>query len=82
MPALNLLIKPASSLCNMGCRYCFYRDVAENRNTSSFGIMSEKTVDAMLKNVFSYADARYLFLSRAESRLWQARIFTEAFTEA
>ena len=61
MPALNLLIKPASSLCNMGCKYCFYRDVAENRNTRSFGIMSEQTCEAMLKNVFSYADAPVSF---------------------
>ena len=55
MPALNLLIKPASSLCNMGCKYCFYRNVAHNRNTKSFGIMSEEVIDAMIKNVFSYA---------------------------
>ena len=61
MPSLNLLIKPASSLCNMGCRYCFYRDVAENRNTRSFGIMSESVLDAMIKNVFSYADTQVSF---------------------
>lgn len=34
MPYINLLIKPASSLCNMRCRYCFYaaprlREIAE-----------------------------------------------------
>ena len=61
MPALNLLIKPASSLCNMGCRYCFYRDVAENRNTKSFGIMKTETMEKMLKNVFSYADSQVSF---------------------
>lgn len=56
MPPVNLLIKPASSLCNMRCRYCFYCDVAENRNTASYGIMSPETTDAMLENVFRYAD--------------------------
>jgi len=61
MPQLNLLIKPASSLCNMGCRYCFYRDVADNRNTRSFGIMSEDTLNAMMKNVFAYADTAVSF---------------------
>ena len=61
MPALNLLIKPASSLCNMSCKYCFYRDVADNRDIHSFGIMSEKTMDAMLRNVFSYADTAVSF---------------------
>ena len=61
MPHLSVLIKPASSLCNMGCKYCFYRDVADNRNTHSFGIMSEKTMDAMLRNIFSYADVGVSF---------------------
>lgn len=53
---LNVLIKPASSLCNMRCKYCFYRDVADNRKNASFGIMSEECTDAFLKNVFSYAN--------------------------
>ena len=61
MPSLNLLIKPASSICNMGCRYCFYRDVAENRNTRSFGVMKEAVTDAMIKNLFRYADAQISF---------------------
>ncbi len=39
----------------MSCKYCFYRDVAENRNTPSFGIMTKEVMDAMLKNAFSYA---------------------------
>ena len=54
MSALNILVKPASSLCNMRCKYCFYRDVADNRSEPSHGIMREDTVDAFLKNVFSY----------------------------
>lgn len=54
MPPVNLLIKPASSLCNMRCRYCFYRDVSENRDTPSFGIMSAATTLAMLENVFTH----------------------------
>ena len=61
MPSLNLLIKPASSLCNMGCRYCFYRDVADNRNTRSYGIMTYGTMHAMLKKVFAYADISVSF---------------------
>lgn len=31
MRNLNFLIKPASGLCNMRCRYCFYEDEAANR---------------------------------------------------
>jgi uncharacterized protein len=56
LPAVNLLIKPASSLCNMRCKYCFYADVSEHREIKSYGIMSSKTQGAMIKSALSYAD--------------------------
>lgn len=40
MPIINLLVKPASSLCNMRCRYCFYEDEAPHRTQASMGIMT------------------------------------------
>lgn len=30
MPAVSVLMKPSSSMCNMSCDYCFYCDEAEN----------------------------------------------------
>ncbi len=61
MPPLNILVKPASSLCNMKCKYCFYRDVADNRSSASYGIMNEQVMRAFIKNVFSYADSQVFF---------------------
>ena len=37
----NILIKPASGLCNMRCDYCFYCDEATKRNIPSYGMMEE-----------------------------------------
>lgn len=54
MKNISLLIKPASSLCNMRCKYCFYYDVADNRDTQSFGIMDTKTTDLLIEQVFEY----------------------------
>ena len=48
MKQLSVLIKPASSLCNMRCFYCFYADVAENRALPSYGLMSEETARGIL----------------------------------
>ena len=45
----------------MRCKYCFYRDVADNRENASFGIMSEKTAEAFIKNVFDYAKSPVSF---------------------
>ena len=56
MPPLSLLIKPASGLCNLRCRYCFYHDVAENREVDSYGIMSEKTLENVLEKALAASE--------------------------
>ncbi|MEG0942013.1 MAG: anaerobic sulfatase maturase [Angelakisella sp.] len=55
MPPINLLIKPASGLCNLRCKYCFYADEMQNREVASFGIMSLETLENVLKETFAYA---------------------------
>lgn len=52
MKHLNYLIKPASSLCNLRCRYCFYCDIAENRSVSNLGLMQPETVQALVQKTF------------------------------
>ncbi len=56
MPPLSIMIKPASSLCNMRCKYCFYHDVTELREIKNYGIMSESTADELIKKAFEFAD--------------------------
>ncbi len=56
MPFLNLLIKPCSVSCNMRCRYCFYHDEAKNRETFSYGTMSEKTLETVIRKELQYTD--------------------------
>ena len=45
------MLKPASSACNLRCKYCFYADLAGKRDTFCFGSMSEETVDKILASV-------------------------------
>lgn len=54
---LSLMLKPASSLCNMRCRYCFYSDVSSLREQASFGIMPPETRKSILEHTFSQLDA-------------------------
>lgn len=49
MQNISLLIKPASGNCNMRCRYCFYEDETQNREVASFGMMSEETLEALVR---------------------------------
>lgn len=53
MKSINFLIKPASSLCNLRCKYCFYEDEAENRNVKNMGIMQSATVENLLNKAFA-----------------------------
>lgn len=46
--SLCILIKPASGACNLGCRYCFYRDEAEHRAQYSHGRMTPDTARLLI----------------------------------
>lgn len=52
MNHVSLLIKPASSLCNLRCRYCFYEDEAQHREQKCSGIMSEETAERLIDSAF------------------------------
>ncbi len=55
MPEINVMIKPASSLCNMHCTYCFYSDEVEHREIASYGIMTDATLTAVLEKILAEA---------------------------
>ena len=55
MPPLSLMIKPASSLCNLSCEYCFYRDVSAHREHLGFGKMTEETAEILIKKALDFA---------------------------
>ena len=54
MQYFSTLIKPASSLCNLRCKYCFYADEAASRSVKSYGIMSAKTAENLIDRVFEH----------------------------
>lgn len=53
MQNLNFLIKPASSLCNMRCRYCFYEDEAACRTAANAGIMLPEISETLIRQAFA-----------------------------
>ena len=55
MYPINLLIKPASGSCNFKCKYCFYEDIAENRETASYGFMKLDTLETIIKKALSFS---------------------------
>lgn len=57
MKHISVMLKPASSLCNLRCRYCFYADVSDSRDVRSFGVMERDTARRILENIFSRTEA-------------------------
>ena len=62
MPPLSVMLKPASGMCNLRCKYCFYADEAANRATPSYGMMSEDTLEAILKRTLAFAEGSCTFV--------------------
>ena len=51
MKSLSIMIKPASSLCNLRCKYCFYEEVSAKRETPCRGMMTEETACRMISKI-------------------------------
>lgn len=56
MPAISVLMKPSSSMCNMSCDYCFYCDEAQKRSQESYGFMNEQTLKNVIRKTMLRAE--------------------------
>lgn len=53
--AVSVMLKPASSLCNLKCKYCFYSSLASERQEYFKGFMEIKTARNVIQSAFSLA---------------------------
>ncbi len=61
MPPLTIMVKPVSGRCNMRCRYCFYADVSHHRSVKTYELMSQATLEALVRRAMAYADGTVSF---------------------
>ncbi len=62
MPPLSILLKPASSGCNLRCAYCFYADEAKARTIPNYGRMPEAVSHALIEKAVEAAEGSVTFL--------------------
>ena len=62
MPPLSILIKPASSACNLRCAYCFYADEASIRAVPNYGLMPREVGRALIEKAVGAAEGSITFL--------------------
>lgn len=60
---ISIMLKPASSNCNLRCKYCFYNSLSSSRELPSHGMMSEATLREVLKKAFAFAGNDRVMLS-------------------
>ncbi|MEG1535725.1 MAG: radical SAM protein [Clostridia bacterium] len=63
MPQLSIMIKPASSLCNMRCKYCFYHSLASEREEFSFGKMTQSTTENLVEKALRFANGESVYFA-------------------
>lgn len=81
MPPVSVLIKPASSACNMRCRYCFYRDEADSRRQASYGLLSLETAEKLIARAAEYAEGSCTFMFQGGEPTLAGLPFYRAFLE-
>lgn len=62
MPPISVMIKPSSGMCNMSCEYCFYCDEAQKRKKQFYGLMSESTLQNVVKKTMHEAEGVVNFI--------------------
>ncbi len=81
MPPINILVKPASSACNMHCKYCFYEDEAVNRTKGFAGMMSNETAENMIESAARFASGTCSFMFQGGEPTLAGLDFYRSFLE-
>ncbi len=55
MHPVSVMIKPASSGCNLRCKYCFYADEASMRSVPNYGMMKDDVLEAVVSTFMQNA---------------------------
>lgn len=82
MPPLSIMIKPASSSCNLRCAYCFYADETKRRAVPNYGMMSDATAEAIIRKALSIAQRQCAFSFQGGEPTLAGLAFFERFVAA
>lgn len=79
---ISVMIKPASSVCNLNCEYCFYSSLASERREYSKGMMSINTAENIIKAAVEFAKgSEMIFTFQGGEPLLAGINFYKAFAD-
>ena len=64
----TFLVKPASSLCDLRCRYCFYDDVSSSRACKNMGLLSHEMARELIEKAFAALPLHSVTVQVVENR--------------
>ena len=80
MPLVSVLIKPASGSCNLRCSYCFYTDEVSRRAAHGCGVMSDETMECLIRRIFESAETQVSIGFQGGEPLLAGLAYYERFT--
>ena len=80
MPPVSVLIKPASGSCNLRCSYCFYTDEVSRRAAHGCGVMSDETMECLIRRIFESAETQVSIGFQGGEPLLAGLAYYERFT--
>lgn len=81
MPAISVLIKPSSGMCNLQCDYCFYCDETEKRLQASYGFMSEETLKNVIRKTILRAEGMISYVFQGGEPTLRGLVFYKKVIE-
>lgn len=61
--SVSVMLKPASSNCNLKCEYCFYHSLSSERKEYSKGMMHIDTAKKVILSAFEFTDEGTVFFT-------------------
>ena len=78
---ISVMLKPASSACNLRCKYCFYSSIAQSRTDANKGMMTLDTAKSVIKNAFEFTKGGDVYFTfQGGEPLLRGLEFFEEFT--
>lgn len=75
----SFLIKPVSATCNFACTYCFYCDIAHNREQYSFGLMDTSVMKKLITSSLAQPSTHITYAFQGGEPTLAGLPFFEAF---
>lgn len=60
---ISVMLKPASSNCNLACEYCFYHSLSAQREDFSKGFMSDETAKRVIDSALEFANSTDVYFT-------------------